>query len=240
MASRCAPSGQRSATATHDVAALEGRVVGREPLGPEQCVAERRATARGVELDAVGAAEVARRAGPGRRPGSDRGPPLARAGPGGSGVPGAGCALGSRVARAATSALRPRVVPGEARGTPRSRPGGWRSARSSVASTPASSAAPRRTGPKRDPEGLDQPGAQRGLVDEAGGAGVEVESAGVGGRPAAVGTFDGVGHEHVGVELGIAGARGPVHEGGGHQAAQPAMRRWPPSPRRAKRAWRSR
>jgi hypothetical protein len=69
--------------------------------------------------------------------------------------------------------------------------------------TPSASADPFVTGPKETPR-FDQPGTKGGLVDEASGAGMEVEQTGVGGRPAAVVTAHGIGHEHVGVQLRVA------------------------------------
>ena len=47
---------------------------------------------------------------------------------------------------------------------------------------------------------------------------MEVEQPGVGGRPGAVHSLGGVGHQHVGVELGVPGPGGPVLEAGGDQA----------------------
>ena len=103
-------------------------------------------------------------------------------------------------------------------------------ARSTFLGIPSISAMPRSTGPKRTPRLLAEAGPQRGLVEEAGGAGMGVEEAGVGGRPGAVGPFGHVGHQHVGVELGVAGPRGAMHEGGGHHALAPPRARGPRDP----------
>ena len=71
--------------------------------------------------------------------------------------------------------------------------------------------------PEADPEALAQAMAEHGLVDEPGGAGVGVEESGVGCGPGAVAPPRHVGHQHVGVELGVPRSRGPVHEGGRHE-----------------------
>ena len=89
-------------------------------------------------------------------------------------------------------------------------------ARSNALGTPSSSAMPRRTWPEADTEGSGETGPEGGLVEEAGGPGVVVEEAGVGGGPGAVVALGHVGHQHVGVELGVARPRGPVREGGRH------------------------
>ena len=91
-----------------------------------------------------------------------------------------------------------------------------------------------------DAERLAEAGPERRLVDEAGRAGVGVDQAGVGGRPGAVGPLRHIGHQHVGVELGVAGPRGAMDEGGADESLRPRSGVSPPCPRRTKSARRSR
>ena len=89
--------------------------------------------------------------------------------------------------------------------------------------------------PEAHAERLPQPGAQGRLVHEAGRAGVDVDQAGVGGRPGAVVSHGDVGDQDVGVELGVAGARGAVHEGGADEPLRPDAAKPPGSPADAQR-----
>jgi hypothetical protein len=104
--------------------------------------------------------------------------------------------------------------------------------------TPSASADPFVTGPKETPR-FDQPGTKGGLVDEASGAGMEVEQTAFGGRPAAVVAAHGVGHEDVGVELRVARPRRRCRKPAATNPPAP-IRRKPLAPRRAMVAWRSR
>jgi hypothetical protein len=70
-----------------------------------------------------------------------------------------------------------------------------------------------------DPEGLGQPGPQRGLVEIADGLGPPVDGLPVGGRPAAVLGPGQVGGDQVGVQLRVAGPRRAVPEPGGDESA---------------------
>ena len=70
-------------------------------------------------------------------------------------------------------------------------------------------------------QGPGEAGTQGALVEETGGPGVAVEEAGVGSGPDAVDPFGHVGHQHMGVELGVARPRGPVREGGRHEPLGP-------------------
>ncbi len=61
-------------------------------------------------------------------------------------------------------------------------------------------------------------GAERRLVDHAGGLQLPVQGPGVQRSPCPVLAAHPSGDQDVGVQLGIFGSGGPVHEGGGHQA----------------------
>ena len=78
--------------------------------------------------------------------------------------------------------------------------------------TSRSSLSPLRSEIPGETEGC-QLGPQCGPVEGAGGLLPQVELATVRGRPPAVGSLDQVGHDDVGVELGIAGPAGAVAEG---------------------------
>jgi hypothetical protein len=67
-------------------------------------------------------------------------------------------------------------------------------------------------------EASDQPVAEQGLVEVAGGLGVLVDRGVVEAGPAPVRALGRVGDQHVGVELGVAGAGGAVAVGGGEVA----------------------
>ena len=77
---------------------------------------------------------------------------------------------------------------------------------------------------------LGQLVAKLGLVEVAGGLGVVVDRRVVEAGPAAVGSLGRVGDQDVGVELGVAVARGAVAEGGGEEPLPLRTRR--PAPRR--------
>ena len=90
-------------------------------------------------------------------------------------------------------------------------------ARSTGGGTPAISAMPLRTGVHSTPSSRVSDAAQPRLVEVAGGLGVRVDAPGVERRPPAVGAEREVGDEHVGVQLRVAGARGPMPERGGDE-----------------------
>ena len=79
-------------------------------------------------------------------------------------------------------------------------------------------------GPPGQPERGGEPAAQLLLVDTARGSGPLVEGGGVEGHVAPVGPSHQVGDHGVGVQLGIAGARGSMHEGGHGQSARRDLR----------------
>ena len=105
--------------------------------------------------------------------------------------------------------------------------------------TPSISAAPLVTGPHSTPRLRAQPVAQLCLVQVAGGLGGAVDGARVKGPEAALAVLAEVGHQHVGVQGRIAGARGAVAKARGHQPdGGDALR--PARPRRRKAACSSR
>ena len=94
---------------------------------------------------------------------------------------------------------------------------------------------PLRTSCHSHPEAAAQLVAQMGLVDVAGGLGVVIDRRVVEPGPAAVRPLGRVGDQDVGVELGIAVARGAVGVGGG-EVAVAVDELVPPAPRRVQHA----
>ena len=95
------------------------------------------------------------------------------------------------------------------------------------------------SGCQLQPEALGQLVAQLGLVEVAGGLRVAIDRRVVEAGPAAIRPLGRVGHQDVGVELGVPGARGAVAEGGGEEAVA-VYELEPPAPRRVQHAsrWR--
>ena len=82
-----------------------------------------------------------------------------------------------------------------------------------------------------DTEGIGQAGPKGCLVEEPSRPGVEVEEAGIGCRPGTVLAEGRIGHQDVGVELGVTGPGGPVLEAGSDQPlrSDPALSAGPPA-----------
>ena len=132
-----------------------------------------------------------------------------------------------RVARVATWRAR-----AEASGPAASRISARRveKARRCSSAKPSISAMPLRTGCHSTPRRLGQLVAQVGLVDVAGGLGVVVDRRVVEPGPAAVRSLGRVGDQDVGVELGIAGARGAVDDRRRRGSRCRGRTREPPAP----------